>query len=137
LPPFASSKQEHLTDQEFQTEYIVPILDKMEKYVEQHAKNQKAGLATQQVAQILLFIHGGLNSYEGGLEHIDKFLKKQKEEATHFPNLSSHFFLSLNWEAGLRSALKDHFFHIRFGERSPFLAPSTFPIVLLHDLGKV
>lgn len=123
-----------LTGEEFQAEYIVPILQKMEEYViKQHAK--------QQPAKILLFIHGGLNSYEEGLEHIKKFLNAQtateEDKVTlKFPNLSSYFLLSLNWEAGLRSALKDHFLHIRFGERSPFLAPSTAPIVLLHDLGE-
>jgi hypothetical protein len=138
LPLFASSKQEHLTDEEFQTEYVDPILYKIERYViEQHDKNQKQDLASQQPAQILLFIHGGLNSYEGGLEHIQKLLETQDPKfAAKFQNLSSHFILSLNWEAGLRSALIDHFFHIRFGERSTPFAVSTFPIVLLHDLGE-
>lgn len=127
LPLFASSKQKYLTDEEFKAEYIAPILNNMERYViEQHENGQ--------TAQILLFIHGGLNSYEGGLEHIQGFLEKQKDVKT-FPNLSSHFLLSLNWEAGLQSALIDHFFFIRFGERSPIFASLTFPIVLLHDLG--
>jgi hypothetical protein len=106
--------KEQLQDGYFQAQYVDPILNKMERYViEQHEKKGPA--------QILVFIHGGLNSYEGGLEHIKGFIEKQKD-AEKFPNLSSYFLLSLNWEAGLWSALQDHFVNIRFGERSPAFA---------------
>ena len=121
--------EEQLNDEEFQTQYVDSILKKLEEHVLKQ-KNE-----ARLPAQILIFIHGGLNSYEGGLEHIKGFLEKQTDTEA-FPNLSSYFLLSLNWEAGLQSALKDHFFHIRFGERSTLFASSTFPIVLLHDLGE-
>jgi hypothetical protein len=121
--------KEELGDKEFKTQYVDPILKKLEESVtEQYEK-------TQRPAQILIFIHGGLNTYDGGLEHIQGFLHKQKDSRA-FPNLSANFLVSLNWEAGLPSALRDHFFQIRFGERSPTFAKLTSPIVLLHDLGE-
>lgn len=140
LPLFASFRQEsltHLTNEEFQIEYVDQVLDKMERHViKQHDKNKENNLVPEEPAQILLFIHGGLNSYEKGLEHIQELLEKQDPKlAEKFPNLGSYFILSLNWEAGLRSALTDHFFHIRYGQRSTAFATSTFPIVLLHDMG--
>ncbi len=125
--------KEQLQDGYFQAQYVDPILNNMERYViEQHEKKRPA--------QILLFIHGGLNSYEEGLGHIDKFLKAQtateeEKRTLKFPNLNSYFLLSLNWEAGLQSALFDHFFHIRYGKRDPWFATATSPIVLFHDLG--
>lgn len=118
-----------LEDKEFQTQYIDPIIENLDQYVLKQ-KNE-----ARLPAQILIFIHGGLNSYKEGLGHIQEFLVNQKN-TKGFPNLSSHFLISLNWEAGLRSALFDHFVQIRFGERSPVFAWSTLPIVLLHDFGE-
>ncbi len=120
--------KDKLEDEEFQIQYVNSIFNNLEQYV----LKQKEG--TRLPAQILIFIHGGLNSYKEGLGRIQEFLEKQKN-AKDFPNLSSHFLVSLNWEAGLRSALKDHFFQIRYGIRDPYFATATSPIVLFHDLG--
>ena len=106
--------------------YIDPIIAGIEKHVEAHRNS-----ATP--AKVLLFIHGGLNGYDEGRDHVLDLLKAQAEP--HL-NLSSYYLVSINWEASLQSALRDYFFRIRAGEYRPIMAPLTSPFVFAGALGE-
>lgn len=120
--------KELLNQDELRTTYIDPIIDGIEKHVINHRKNSR------NPAKVLLFIHGGLNEYNDGIKHV-KNIKDSQNPKTN-PDLAEQYLVSLNWEAGLRSALFDHFFKVRAGERNWPLATATFPFVFAGDVGQ-
>jgi len=118
---------------QFIESYINPIIDGIEKYVQSKKE-------AREIPQVLLFIHGGLNGYDDGRKHVLKLLEAQNERYkptnhSYYPSLSSYYLVSINWEAGLRSALLDYFFRIRAGEHRPVLAPLTSPFVFAGAVG--
>jgi pimeloyl-ACP methyl ester carboxylesterase len=78
--------------------------------------------------QVVLFIHGGLNTREKSLERDIRQAGKMMA-AGKFP-------IFINWRSGAVTCLRDHYFRIRDGEISPE-APGTAPVYMVFDLLKV
>lgn len=113
-----------LTPKQFDEKYINKIIAGIDAWAEE-AWN---GHATKK-ARLLIYVHGGLNTYDEGLRSFEALLKEQNNPKA-YPNLSSYYLLLINWNADLFSSLADDMFWIRFGNRnlvagwltSPFLS---------------
>lgn len=76
---------------------------------------------------ILIYVHGGLNSYENAMKRVVAGTKEMKCAGT-YP-------VFINWRSGPFTTLGDHYFRIRDGEVSK-TARLTSPIYLVGDLAK-
>ena len=74
--------------------------------------------------QIVLYIHGGLNTRDGALERAVKATTQMRSQGI-YP-------VFINWRSGLMSSLGDHYFRIRDGQLSR-TAPLSAPIYILGD----
>lgn len=84
---------------------------------------------TNSPRKILLFVHGGLNSWAAGLRHFDADWEKI-EAAGYYP-------IFIIWPAGLTSTYQEHLVSIRQGEEANKVrAGLTLPFVLASDLGR-
>jgi pimeloyl-ACP methyl ester carboxylesterase len=86
------------------------------------------GIAPDGTRQILIFVHGGLNSYNTSLARVND-LKSKIEEAHYYP-------LFVNWDSGLMSSYWEHLFLVRQGQVQRFWGPVTFPLYLVADVGR-
>lgn len=118
-----------LKPDQFLKTYVDPIIYGIETYVRERCN-------ASMPPKILLFIHGGLNGYNDGIKHVIQLRNAQTDKTSPYPALSSYYLVSINWEAGLRSALWDYFFEIRAGERNPALATATSPFVFAGAVGQ-
>src|SRR5579871_3632599 len=77
--------------------------------------------------RILIFAHGGLNTYNVSLARVT--------EVT--PKIGTNFYpLFINWDSGLKSSYLEHLFWVRQGEVHKVWGPLTSPFYLLADLGR-
>ncbi|MCG8618523.1 MAG: alpha/beta hydrolase [Desulfobacterales bacterium] len=79
---------------------------------------------------IIVYFHGGLNSYDGALKRVvDNIAKIKKENKTNqvYP-------IFINWRSGPFTTLGDHYFRIRNGEKSASTAKWTSPFYILSDV---
>lgn len=76
---------------------------------------------------LVIYIHGGLNSYDDCIERAEKSMKAMNDTKT-FP-------VFITWRSDYLSTLGDHYFHVRYGETSKY-APFTSPIYMIGDLFK-
>ena len=85
-------------------------------------------LAADGTRQILIFVHGGLNSYNQSLQRVD--------ELTNHIAANHYYPLFVNWDSGLKSSYLEHLFLVRQGEVEPFWGPVTFPLYFVADVGR-
>ncbi|HTY87279.1 MAG TPA: hypothetical protein VMB80_07430 [Candidatus Acidoferrum sp.] len=85
-------------------------------------------LAPDGTRQILIFVHGGLNSYNQSLQRVNDLTPKIAG-AHYYP-------LFVNWDSGLKSSYFEHLFLVRQGEVEPFWGPITFPLYFVADVGR-
>lgn len=112
-------------------EYLNDYVNKILAGIDQHVKEvQQKG--SGEPARILIFIHGGLNTYKTGLERVQSLLKNQAEEVTSalFGD-SSHYPVFINWNSSFYSSVYDDIFEIRRGSRDRWLGYATSPFKLL------
>ena len=85
-------------------------------------------IAPDGTRQILIFVHGGLNTF-------NQSLTRAKDIA---PNIASnHYYpLFVNWDSGLKSSYLEHLFLVRQGEVEPVWGPITFPLYFVADVGR-
>lgn len=86
-----------------------------------------------QPLNLLLLVHGGLTTTDGGLAFIDDmvdgqgFLKGMPADAQLYP-------IFINWDSSLMSSLVDDLFLVRKGTRDPLSGIITSPFVILSRL---
>lgn len=109
----------------FFKQYVAPILRGIDRHVMERANRNEP-------ARILIFVHGGLNPYEIGLERVERLLKAEdKGEITHrFLGKSHYYPIFINWNSSFGSSLYDDLFEVRRGERNRLLAYPTSPFKL-------
>lgn len=78
--------------------------------------------------RVVVFVHGGLNSYKNGLERL-KELRQPMLDSNCYP-------IFVVWNSDLFSSYAEHLFLIRQGERRPKIGPITSPLVFVADLAK-
>ncbi len=78
--------------------------------------------------RILIFVHGGLNTYQQSLARVNETM--QEASATNF------FPLFINWDSGLISSYFEHLLWVRQGTVQRVWGPVTSPLYLLADLGR-
>jgi pimeloyl-ACP methyl ester carboxylesterase len=78
--------------------------------------------------QILIFIHGGLNSYNQSLQRVND-LTREIEDAHYYP-------LFVNWDSGLWSSYWEHLFFVRQGQVKRIWGPVTCPLYFVADVGR-
>lgn len=85
-------------------------------------------LAPDGTRQILIFVHGGLNSFNQSLQRVD--------ELTNHIAANHYYPLFVNWDSGFKSSYWEHLFWVRQGEEEPFWGPITSPLYLVADVGR-
>ena len=101
---------------------IDSIIDGIKKFAEQQRHNQKE-------AELLLFVHGGLNTEVGALKRANETYLKIFEDSQH-----PKYPVFVLWESDGLETYMDHLTRIRQGKESP-TAGLTFPVYFLTDLG--
>lgn len=85
-------------------------------------------IAPDGTRQILIFVHGGLNTYNQSLARVNEITPKIAD-AHYYP-------LFVNWDSGLKSSYWEHLFLVRQGEVEPVWGPVTFPLYFVADVGR-
>ncbi len=121
-----------LTPEEFKGEYLDRILAGIAAHV---------GTDDGTPAQVMLFVHGGLNTYEAGLERVDQLVRLDPSSATgdsRWGRLlrTPYYPVFVNWNSSLWSSLWDDIFIVRREQRAPFKATATAPVVLLSRVAE-
>ncbi len=113
-------------DDVFEKKYIGAIIEGIDRHVKQtwNLKGQS------ETARILLFVHGGLNPYEVGLNRIEKMVKIQDGSSGVLLG-SSYYPLFIVWNSSLLSSWWDDLFLIRRGGPNPWWAIPTSPLVFM------
>jgi hypothetical protein len=85
-------------------------------------------IAPDGTRQILIFVHGGLNTYNQSLARVNEMTPEI---------LAAHYYpLFVNWDSGLKSSYLEHLFLVRQGEVEPVWGPVTFPLYFVADVGR-
>lgn len=101
-------------------------LDLLLQGIDDFLKNEQADSNSSSTKKnILIYIHGGLNSHEDALERAEKSIEKMKGSNT-YP-------IFITWRSGYSTTLGDHYFRIRHGETSKYAA-FTSPIYIIGDI---
>ncbi len=79
--------------------------------------------------RVVLFVHGGLNSYSASQTRLNQFLNDEMIEKGFYPVL-------IVWNSGFISSYWEHLTLIRQGEVRPLLGPLSAPLILATDLAK-
>ncbi len=101
--------------------------DDTEKNKDKYVDNILANFSKQDKKTLTIFIHGGLNTFNGANRKIKKVAEKMLEDGT-YP-------LFISWDAGGPSNYIDHLTRLRSGKRvSPVSGIISAPFVLLEDV---
>lgn len=79
--------------------------------------------------RIVVFVHGGLNSYSNSKERLENFLRLGMLRDGFYPIL-------VVWNSGFFDSYAEHLVSIRQGEIRPILGKITAPVVFLADIGR-
>ena len=79
--------------------------------------------------RVVLFVHGGLNSYSASQTRLKEFLNDEMIQKGFYPVL-------IVWNSGFISSYWEHLTSIRQGEVRPLLGPLTAPLIFPTDLAK-
>lgn len=129
----------------FVSEYVDKIRDGFDLYAKWHNKLHKE---TAEPARLLLYVHGGLNNYEDGLErvldltykpHVQDFrllgladdTKQQRRAVKSF-----YYPVFVIWDASFSGAVCDDLFRVRAGYENRGWAIPTAPFILTKRLGE-
>lgn len=78
---------------------------------------------------VLIFIHGGLNTYAAGFEHFKRYWNRNSND-----NIYPIFVI---WPSGLVSTYKEHLIGVRQGGKEPLATGlATAPFVAIADAGR-
>ena len=125
-------EKEKLTPDKFHSLYLDRILTGIAAHV---------GTDDGTPAQVMLFVHGGLNTYEAGLERVDQLVRLDPKSGTgdsRWGRLlrTPYYPVFVNWNSSLWSSLWDDIFIVRREQRAPFKATATAPFVLLSRVAE-
>lgn len=85
-------------------------------------------IAPDGTRQILIFVHGGLNTYNQSRTRVNEMTPEI---------LAAHYYpLFINWDSGLKSSYLEHLFLVRQGQIEPVWGPVTFPLYFVADVGR-
>lgn len=126
LPSFLNNGTE-LTDQE---QYNL-IFEQLDAFLKEDSSCRPVPIPKN----ILIYVHGGLNSEKAAIKRaVDatkKMIPDQKKLAC-----ADTYPIFINWRSGPFTTLGDHYFRIRDGEVHENSAPYTSPIYMVGDLAK-
>lgn len=80
---------------------------------------------------ILIFVHGGLNTLKNSTERVNKLIQKYNEN-----QLDSYYPILINWDSGFFESYGEHLFFIRQGETNKAVAIPTSPFYFIADAGR-
>ena len=100
------------------------IFEQINAFLEEDASSSGQ---SSDIKQILIYVHGGLNTYETAMERVVDATKAMKDTNT-YP-------VFINWRSGPRSTLGDHYFRIRYGKAEKDAALVS-PIYVIGDIAK-
>jgi hypothetical protein len=125
-------EKKKLTPEGFKTQFIDHIIAGLGAHVGEDAQ--------QPPARIMLFVHGGLNTYRGGLKRVNELVALEPP-ATGTPRWgklvgTQYYPIFVNWNSSLWSSLWDDIFIVRREQRAPFKAAATAPFVLLSRMAE-
>ncbi len=110
---------EAMNDPEKEKQYLNNIVEKIKK----HAQNNTNGNN-----ELLIYIHGGLNTEGGALKRALEKYRLIKDSGGKYP-------VFINWRSGPKTTYGAHLARIRQGEKSG-TAWATSPVYLATDVGK-
>ncbi len=110
------------TESEF-TDHVNGIIRGIERHYNKHENEG-------QKKKILIFAHGGLNSFNSSLDRAKKDYIKIKDADEYYP-------IFFNWQSSWYSSLGERLFTVRRGKvRGRFYRIISFPFVFASTLGK-
>lgn len=126
-------EKKKLTPEQFKSQYVDRILAGIERHVAKPTDDKPT--------RIMLFVHGGLNTYEAGLKRVNDLVRLEDDpEAPDAPwgrLLGTPYYpIFVNWNSSLWSSLWDDIFIVRRGRRAPLQATATAPFVLLSRVAE-
>lgn len=104
------------------------------KGIQQHMDRLKAQAKTPAACgdklRLLIFVHGGLNTYAASFKRMERMLAQRDGEAAY----TCYYPIFVNWESGLGSSIADDLFRLRFGRPSLGVGIVTSPFVIASRL---
>lgn len=95
-------------------------------------------VGSDRVLRLLIFVHGGLNGYDTGFEHMSELLEEvtasNGKTRFHVIKGSCYYPLFINWNSDGLDSMVDDLFRIRFGHPDMALAILSSPFVLTSRL---
>ena len=79
---------------------------------------------------ILIFVHGGLNTLKNSTDRVNKLIQKYNAN-----QLDSYYPILINWDSGFFESYSEHLFFIRQGETNKTVAIPTSPFYFAADAG--
>jgi len=112
-----------LTSEAFQQESINPILKGIDTYTTENK---------QPLNRLLIFVHGGLDTYKTGFEQVEALVAFQQYQPSSY--LSGYHILTINWDGSFLDSLGDDLAVIRRGEPNLLMGIPTSPFVFADRL---
>ena len=79
--------------------------------------------AVGRVPRLVVYVHGGLRTYQESLDYVARVLEAQKDSL--FTQLASYHFLFVLWDSSLATSVLDDLVWLRFGESRATGPPSA------------
>ena len=112
------------------TEQPVPTSNQAREkaYVDAIVKNIVLERKARPNLKLVMFVHGGLNTFDTAWERANDFSAAMLKE-DRYP-------VFVGWNSGPFTNYFDHLFRIRKGERRPVIGAITSPLVLVEDIAR-
>lgn len=127
-----NGEKDKLTREQFKVQFVDKILGGIDAHVGTDPKRPPA--------RLMLFVHGGLNTYRAGLQRVNTLVhfKEPSTDPGRWGTLvgTEYYPVFVNWNSSLWSSLWDDIFVVRREQRDPWKATVTAPFVLLSRVAE-
>lgn len=104
------------------------LRDTVLKGIEAHV----AGSGCREPLQIMIFVHGGLNSYADSFDRMKAMLPT--DDKMDGLNRTCYYTIFVNWNSHLMDSIADDLFRLRFGKPNPIVSSFSWPFVVAGRL---
>ena len=101
-------------------------INNIAKEIEHHVNRE---INLERIPKFMIYIHGGLNTREAGLDYINTMTDKNG-----YLKGTELYPIFINWDSSLFSSLADDLFTVRSGIRDPILGVVTSPFIIANRL---
>jgi hypothetical protein len=121
-----------LTVQEFEQYLDRTVKPRIDKFLQEQEAEPGSGACRGRL-RILIFVHGGLNTYAAAFKRIQKLWPMDTAGGL---KQSCYFPIFINWNSDLLTSLQDDFFRVRRGRTDIALSIITSPFLLVERVAE-